>query len=586
MRRESARHRQNIARKETERQNRNRAAELLRTSTVPNLSAISRETDVDRRLVGRIRDAINNNATKALHKLLNPADYQPGRPRVLSKSEERMLVSRIIYAAKRGFGIDINQIREAMGEMANDGRVNFANTLPSMETVRRFRAQHREITYRTSQQKELAKLLAENPQHAASLKVALESVRADFPDIYDDPNRIWNMDETSIDGSGNVRKIFCASAGSNTGSRVDGDATNGKHVTCVVTTSASGLKIPPFFIIEGSILMKKFFEPLVKPQNLSRIPEGFEKFFERDWCDGEVGFAMSTNGSMTKEVLVAYIDHFNKHVRKIVPSEKHVALILDGHKSRQGIEWIKYGVERSICAVQGAANTTHYLQPADQYINRVLKRAARAFHDALSAYTHSTATVQFKIMKAVYGYSKIEVLDVQKSWAKTGLYPMDYRFVGIAEQMWAGRDTRVTEETVGFIDLTVAVRESDTSIVERIQKIVESQSIASSEKVQKITMLTANAASANNILQNTGAVHRTSQNARVGNGVEGPNFGVVPSAVKAGQSAVYLSKKEAMEAMESKAKALEDERKRKAERKRVREEKRAAKKVLSVGAQK
>jgi len=591
MRRESARYRQNLDQKEIERQNRERAAELLRASEAPNISEISRATNVSRRTVNRIRAAIDNNATETLQKLLSPVDNQRGRPHILSPSEEKMLVSRLLYAAKRGFGLDVEQLREAMADIANDGRRGYANNLPTMATVRRFRAQNREVTYRMPQEKELAKVVAENPEHAKTLKVALESVESEYPGIFEDPNCIWNMDETSIDGKGNIKKIFCSSIGSNSGSKVDSDIANGKHVTCVVTTSASGKKIPPFFIIEGVNIMKKFFDTLNLPAGRNAPPEGFEKYFSPDWCDEDVGFAMSPNGSMTKDVLVAYMDHFNKHVRKIVPAEKQLVLILDGHKSRRGIEWIKNGIERNICIVQGPANTTHYLQPADQYINKVLKKFARAFHDALYAYIHNSTCVQFKIMKCIYGYSKIVDEIVQKSWDKTGLYPVDYRFVSIAETMWAGRNSRATETTVGYIDLTLSHRETDASIVNKMKEILEKGEITNAEKVQKVSILAANASSANNILQNAGIVRRATAPERP-NGAVGPNFGIAPSVVKAGQAAVYLTKKEAVAAMESKANALEDAMKRKEERKRVaaerkqaRENERATKKARGVGGQ-
>jgi len=584
MRRQTARTRENMERKEIERVNRNRAAEMLKSSDEPNLSEISRETTVDRRTLRRIRDAMKSNDGESLHRLLSPGEFQPGRPRVLSKSEERMLVSRLLYASKRGFGLDVDQVRGAMSEIANDGRRGYQNVLPSMATVRTFRAKHRELTLRTSQHKELAKVLAENPEHAKTLKAALEDVQSEFPTIFDNPDGVWNMDETAIDGRGNTKKIFCSSSGSNTGSKVDGDLSNGRHVTCVVTTSASGKKIPPFFIIEGCNIMKKFFEHLPTPLESNSIPKGFEKFFQTDWCDEDIGFAMSEKGSMEKEVLVAYIDHFNKHVRKIIPPQKQALLILDGHKSRVGLTWIKYGTERNICIVQGAANTTHYLQPADQYINRVLQRESRLFHDVLSAYVVTTSSVMFKIMKATYGYAKIEENDVRKSWDKCGLYPMDFRFVEIAELMWSGRDERVTEETVGYIDLTVSQRESDGSIVNRIQNIIESQNMANAEKVQKISMLTANAVSANNILQNAGAVHRPQYQSTSPSNV-GPNFGVSPRAVKAGQAAVYLSKKEAVEAMETKEKEMIEEQKRKDERKRVALERKTAREAKKKAAQ-
>ena len=135
---------------------------------------------------------------KNLKKLLSPVDNQPGRRHILLPDEEIVLVSRIPYTLQRGFGMDIDQVQESIGEIANDLQENYANILPSLVTLCRFRPQHRDINYRVSQSKELAKIVAENSEYAKTLNVALESVHVEYTDIFEDAGCIYNMYETSI----------------------------------------------------------------------------------------------------------------------------------------------------------------------------------------------------------------------------------------------------------------------------------------------------------------------------------------------------------------------------------------------------
>lgn len=85
-------------------------------------------------------------------------------------------------------------------------------------------------------------------RHLKNLKSVLECVKEEFPSIFDDTNTVWNMDETEIDVKGNIKKTFCASDGSKTGSRAEEDSNVGKDTTFFVTTSVPGKEIPTFLV--------------------------------------------------------------------------------------------------------------------------------------------------------------------------------------------------------------------------------------------------------------------------------------------------------------------------------------------------
>lgn len=89
----------------------------------------------------------------------------------------------------------------------------------------------------------------------------IEGIGSQFPGILSDGDRVWNLDETSIDQEyGKKVKAFCDSRSHHGGSRAAATG-SGKHVTAVIPTSASG-KVCPFFIAQGKQVMSNWLQPL------------------------------------------------------------------------------------------------------------------------------------------------------------------------------------------------------------------------------------------------------------------------------------------------------------------------------------
>ena len=109
-----------------------------------------------------------------------------------------MICNRLIYAASRGFAAKKLDVKCLMARIACDGRNEYYDGFPSDGVVRSFRARNRSITYRNSEKKDLAKLQGENYGHIKTYADVLRQVDRDFPGMLHDPERIWNMDETSV----------------------------------------------------------------------------------------------------------------------------------------------------------------------------------------------------------------------------------------------------------------------------------------------------------------------------------------------------------------------------------------------------
>ena len=135
MRRESARNEQRDKRDAVEGNRRALAVSMLRSLKDPNLSRISLATGVTRRTVGRIANAVRLNDASSFDKLLNPSQYRRGVCTILSFDEENMICDRVKYAARRGFGISVNELASLMSSIENVGRSSYHKGYPSKATV-------------------------------------------------------------------------------------------------------------------------------------------------------------------------------------------------------------------------------------------------------------------------------------------------------------------------------------------------------------------------------------------------------------------------------------------------------------------
>jgi len=243
-------------------------------------------------------------------------------------------------------------------------------------------------------------------------------------------------------------------------------------------------------------------------------------------------------------------------------------LLLDGHKSRKGIEWINLALQHNIEIVQSPANTSHYLQSNDQEVNLIMNRVGKNVRDVLVKESDISPTnINFKLVKGTHGYNAITEAVVKSSWEKTGLWPMDFRFVQIARDAWDGKAAQRAENEP-LIDLTVQVRETDESIVNRLAAIVNNDTETPERRLQQAALLLNNSSSANRILMKIEPGSSSEPRAAT------KNYGMKPPK-GAGSTAMYLTSADYVAAF--KAKAEEDLKKEQAkEERKLAREKRAA----------
>lgn len=406
----------------------------------------------------RIRKAIKTNNDGELQKLLNPVDNRAGRETLLTKEEHRMNTERCVTVAAKGYAITNSQMRSIQARVSADGRKGFQNGIPSNDAVRSFRARTPGLTYRKAENKEAAKIKGENYEHVKTLARELQKVGQDHPGIFDDPDRVWNMDETKVDAQFGIRERTFVGKNSRRGGFQVGSKKSNKHITAVIAGSASGRVAPLFVIAAGKKLMKKWYEPL--DSTIYRNSDGSAHWLARDgWLPGDTALRTSENGSMEQTTMPFFVEHLGRYVRKFVPDDKSWVLLLDGHSSRLDFEWVKQCAKRNIVPVILPANTSHFLQPCDQKINKSFQTAVRKVRDELLKCGRvNTGSISFKLKVAIAAHRMITAQHVKDSFAATGLWPMDYRFINALRTKADAEKENVLERIRGFEDAEVSAR--------------------------------------------------------------------------------------------------------------------------------
>lgn len=122
--------------------------------------------------------------------------------------------------------------------------------------------------------------------------------------------------------------------------------------------------------------MQHSIEPLSRSHR-SDLDTSVVSVTYKDWFPGEGVIQCSENGSTEKAKISSFIVHSNRFVREFVTSDVTVLLTLDVHISQGGYEWLEICRENRIEVIYFPADTSHFLQPCDQRVNKTFKQTVR-----------------------------------------------------------------------------------------------------------------------------------------------------------------------------------------------------------------
>ncbi len=114
---------------------------------------------------------------------------------------------------------------------------------------------------------------------------------------------------------------------------------------------------------------------------------------------------------------------------QFLPTITSHLLSLDGHKSTIGWEWLELCQQNNCEAVRAPANTSHFLQPRNQFVNKAFKGAVRGMRDEMTSMAIANAkSVQFKLISGVFVFHRISTQDIRKSFQVTCLASVKWEF--------------------------------------------------------------------------------------------------------------------------------------------------------------
>ena len=100
------------------------------------------------------------------------------------------------------------------------------------------------------------------------------------------------------------------------------------------------------------------------------------------------------------------------------------------------MEWLELCIEYKCEVIQSPANTSHFLQPCDNAVNKNIQRTVRTTRDELCAMAFiDTRSKQVTLMAGVTGHESITVRDIKTSFQATGLFPMEFNFAERCKRM-------------------------------------------------------------------------------------------------------------------------------------------------------
>lgn len=273
---------------------------------------------------------------------------EKGRPITIPIEDETRLANCLKIAEKWGYGFSRKEVIELVARFIKDNNIknNFKNGVPGEDWFLKFKKRHN-LSLKTPQNVEYARKKALDPfiiyKYFDLLKLIL-----DEHELYDKPERIWNLDESSL--SIDPRKVKVVGAVNKASSRTI-SSPGKENTTILLMCNAAGDKAPPLIIYKGKNVWDQWLAP----------PEHEFK--------GTV-YAASKKGWMEGDIFKNY---FLKTVVPTVGSERPVLIIYDGHSTHVTIETLEAAAREQIIILKLPPHSSHLLQPLDLAVFKSFK---------------------------------------------------------------------------------------------------------------------------------------------------------------------------------------------------------------------
>lgn len=293
------------------------------------------------------------NRTTLMNHVKNYKCNAVGRPTVLTKDEEQLIVHALVKLSDWGFGLDRFQLQICVQDYLRriDRENPFKNGLPGKDWLAGFQKR-----WKNQLSRRIAQNLPKNRAEACSDEVMRDFAKKlkatiERNNLENKPQNIFNCDETGFQTDVGIQKILCRK-GSRNPHKVVGSVTKSTY-TVLVCCSAIGDYLPLYINYKGFHLYS-------------------------NWCQNgpkDAVYNCSPSGWMESAQFASWFENvFIKHTAHL---EGTKLLIFDGHNSHLTIPLIELACANNIELFCLPAHTSHALQPLDVGVFKGVKNAWR-----------------------------------------------------------------------------------------------------------------------------------------------------------------------------------------------------------------
>lgn len=286
------------------------------------------------------------------HHNIYPVDTRKGPQSVLTYEEEMQLEKWILHIGDMGFPPNKRQLLDSVQRLIKtlNKETPFTNGRPGRKWYRAFLRRHPKVVEK----------MAQNLTKRRSM-VTEEDIRKWFDtvhgyleknnllDVLNEPDRVFNMDESAFFLSPAPGKVLARKSEKNVYTFINNDEK--ECLTALVGGNALG-KITPTMVLYP----------------YQRLPIQVTETFPVDWALGR-----SETGWMTAETFFEYIANAFRPWLIKEKIQLPVILFVDGHASHVTLHLSEFCNENGIILVGLLPNSTHIYQPMDRSVFRTLK---------------------------------------------------------------------------------------------------------------------------------------------------------------------------------------------------------------------
>ena len=259
---------------------------------------------------------------------------KPGRPTLLSSSEENDLAHFLLSSAEIGYSrtrLEVLSIVERMLSARGDRRVVTSGWW------NKFAVRHPQLTLRAASTLSTNRAKASTRECIDNYFDVLEQTLNDSG-LIDHPSLIFNMDESGFPLDPKPLKTIHKRGVKNPMTVSSGSKA---QITVVACVSASGQCIPPLIVWKRKSMITEMAH--------GELPGTRYGFTEKGWMTGKL-----------------FDSWFKKHFIRYAPASRPLLLLLDGHSSHYSPSTLKLAADSGVIIFTLPPNTTHLTQPLDK----------------------------------------------------------------------------------------------------------------------------------------------------------------------------------------------------------------------------